>query len=152
MNLTSDPTVTLTFCVGIKILRATHLFIMLYLSVNFIKFASVVSELWLRHEFDLRPDCGLDLGRRNPNLVRDTSFHIMLYLSVNFHQICFRSFSVLAETRFVTDGRTNGRTDRRTDGAILICLLKSLRGHKMTADMATFLLYRLQLTAHRWIW
>ena len=54
---------------------------------------------------------------------------IMFYISVKFHQICFSSLS-FAETRFVTDGRTDERKNRRTDGAILICLPKSLRRHK----------------------
>ena len=62
-----------------------------------------------------------------------THLLIMLYLSVKFHQICFSSLSDIAETRFVTDGRTDGRTDRRTDGAILICHPKFLRGHKKSA-------------------
>ena len=38
----------------------------------------------------------------------------------------------MAETRFVTDGRTD-RTDGRTDGAILICHPKFLREHKKNA-------------------
>ena len=33
-------------------------------------------------QFDLRPDCGLDLWRRDLTLVHDTPSH---YLSVKFH-------------------------------------------------------------------
>ena len=54
-----------------------------------------------------------------------THLLIMLYLSVKFHQICFCSLLDIAETGFVTDGRTDGRTD----GAILICHQKFLWGH-----------------------
>ena len=50
-----------------------------------------------------------------------THLLIMVYFSVKFHQICFSSLGDIAETRFVTDGRT--------DGAILICHPKFLRGH-----------------------
>ena len=50
-----------------------------------------------------------------------THLLIMLYLSVKFHQICFSGLRDIAETRFVTDGRTDGQ-DGWTDGAILICL------------------------------
>ena len=56
-----------------------------------------------------------------------THLLIMLYLSVKFHRICFSSLSDIAETRFVTDGRT--------DGAILICHPKFLRGHKKTKSV-----------------
>ena len=59
---------------------ATHLLIMLYLSVKFlIKFALVVYEISLRQDFDLRPDCDVDLGRRNLNQVRDTHSHYALF-------------------------------------------------------------------------
>ena len=51
----------------------------------------------------------------------------MLDLSMKFHQICFNVFKVIAETRFVTDGRT----DIRKDGAILIFHPKFLRKHKI---------------------
>ena len=33
----------------------------------------------------------------------NTHFLIMLYLSVKFYRICFSSFLIMAETRFVTD-------------------------------------------------
>ena len=52
-NLTFDLIVTLTLGVGTKIMRATHLLIMLYLSVKFhqICFSTiVVYELSLRHD------------------------------------------------------------------------------------------------------
>ena len=42
------------------------------------KFASVLFELLMRHYFDLRPDCDLDLGRRNLNHVCDTPSHYAL--------------------------------------------------------------------------
>ena len=58
-----------------------------------------------------------------------THLLIMLYLSVKFHQICFGGLLDIAETRFVTDGRTDGRTGR-TDDEILICHPKFLRGQK----------------------
>ena len=74
---------------------ATHLLIMLYLSVKFhqicfssvrdapshyflsfcevsLKFASAVFELLARYNFDLLPDCDHHLGRRNLCRVRDT--------------------------------------------------------------------------------
>ena len=35
-------------------------------------------ELFLRQDFDLRPDCDLDLGHRNLNHVRDTPSHYAL--------------------------------------------------------------------------
>ena len=35
-------------------------------------------ELLLRQDFDLRPDCDLDLGHRNLNHVRDTPSHYAL--------------------------------------------------------------------------
>ena len=44
-----------------------------------------------------------------------THLLIMLSLSVKFHQICFSSLRDIAETRFVTDGRTDGQTDGRCD-------------------------------------
>ena len=51
---------------------------MFYLSMKFHKFASAVLELLLRQDFDLCPDCDLDLGRRNLNHVRDTPSHYAL--------------------------------------------------------------------------
>ena len=54
----------------------------------------------------------------------------MLYLSVKFHQICFSSLCDIAETRFVTDGRTDGQTDGQTDGSILRCHRSSFGGIK----------------------
>ena len=69
--------------------------------------------------FDLIATLTLGVGTQ---IMRTTYLLIMLYLSVKFHQICFSSLRDIAETRFVTDGRT--------DGAILICHPKFLRGHK----------------------
>ena len=64
---------------------ATHLLIMLYLSVNFIKFASAVYEKHnFRHNltFDLTD---LDLGHRNPTLMPDTPSHYVLsFCEVSF--------------------------------------------------------------------
>ena len=65
--------VILTLGVETLPLCATHLLIMFYLSMKFVKFASVVFELLLRHDFDICPDCDLDLGRRNLNHVRVTA-------------------------------------------------------------------------------
>ena len=48
MILTSDLIATLTLGVGTKIMCTTYLLIIFYLSVNFIKFASVVYE---KHKF-----------------------------------------------------------------------------------------------------
>ena len=45
---------------------------------SFVKFASEVYELLLRQDFDLLPDCDLDLGRRNLNQVRYTHSHYAL--------------------------------------------------------------------------
>ena len=45
---------------------------------SFVKFAFVVLELLLGQDFDLWPDCDLDLGRRNLNHVRDTPSHYAL--------------------------------------------------------------------------
>ena len=37
-------------------------------------------------QFDLRPDCDLDLGRRNLTLVRDTPSHYVLsFCAVSFN-------------------------------------------------------------------
>ena len=44
-----------------------------------------------------------------------TNLLIMPYRSVKFHQIRFSSCCVIAETRFVTNGRIDGRTDGRCD-------------------------------------
>ena len=57
---------------------ATYLLIMFYLSVKFHQICSVVYEISLRQDFDLTPDCDLDLGRRNLNHVRDTHSHYAL--------------------------------------------------------------------------
>ena len=39
------------------------------------------------------------------------------FLPVKFHQICYSSFRVMAETRFVTDGQTDRQMDDKwTDG------------------------------------
>ena len=46
-----------------------------------VKFASVVFELLLRQDFDLCPDCDLDLRRRNLNHVRNTPSHYGLFFS-----------------------------------------------------------------------
>ena len=36
-----------------------------------VKFASVIFELLLKHNFDLLPECDTDLGHRNLNVVLD---------------------------------------------------------------------------------
>ena len=64
-------------------------------------------------------DCDLDRGHGNLNFVCDTPSYL-LYLSVKFDKIPKIVFLVMADTRFVTDGRT--------DGSILICHPKFLRG------------------------
>ena len=91
---------------------------------SFIKFASVLFELLLRQDFDLWPDCDLDLGRRNLNHVHDTPPHYAL----SFCEVS--SNLLLYFMRYRWDTICYGRTDGRTDGTILICHLKFLRGHK----------------------
>ena len=48
------------------------------------KFASVVYEISLRQDFDLRPDCDLNLERMNLNHVRDTpSYYALSFCEVS---------------------------------------------------------------------
>ena len=78
LNLPSDMTMTLTLGVGTNdCVRHTFSICSIFLW-SFVKFASVDFELLLRHDFDLWPDCDLDLGRRNLNHVRDTPSHYAL--------------------------------------------------------------------------
>ena len=63
---------------------------MFSLSVKFHLFASAVFELLVRHDMKLRPDCDLDLGRRNLNLVPNTPSHYVLFfckVSLNLLQM-----------------------------------------------------------------
>ena len=77
-NLTFDLIVTLTL--GLEPNScAWHTFSLCSIFLwSFDKFAWVVFELLLRQNFDLWPDCDLDLGGRNLTLVRDTPSHYVL--------------------------------------------------------------------------
>ena len=94
----------------------------------------------LRHDFDLWPNCDLDLVCRNLNHVRNIPSHYALsfcevssnllqqFMSYRWDTICNGRADWL--TDWLTDWRTDERTDGRTDGAILIFLSKFLRRHK----------------------
>ena len=63
MSLTFDLTATLTLCLGTLVVCTTHLLIIFYLSVKFIKFASVVYEKHnFRHNLTLNMIVTLTLG------------------------------------------------------------------------------------------
>ena len=94
----------------------------------FVKFASVVCELLLKHDFDLWPDCDLDLGRRNINLVYNTPSHYTLYFCIVPLNLLQQFMSYCLDR--ICNGLTDRQKDGRTDGVILICLPKFLRGHK----------------------
>ena len=80
--------------------------------------------------FDLIATLTLGVGTL---IMRATHLLILFYLSVTFHQICFGSLCDIAETRFVTYGRT--------DGAILIYHQKFLRGHKTYKNIQKMEIY-----------
>ena len=86
---------------------------------SLIQIHAIVKKLWLRHEtpqFELWPlsvTLTLDLGTRELDA---THLLMVLYNSVKFDSNPFNNTEVMAETRNVTDERTNERTDERTNG------------------------------------